>query len=103
MEFVETPLFTKLIYGYMTPEDFQALQGALIENPESGKLIPGSGGLRKLRWFSIGKGKRGGLRVIYYWYASEDLIYFLYAYRKSDREELTHDEIKFFSKLLEDE
>ena len=64
--FVETRLFTKLIGQYLSDDDYAALQVALIANPEAGDLIPGSGGVRKMRWATAGRGKRGGIRVIYY-------------------------------------
>ena len=67
MEFIETSLFTRLIYDYLSEEEYLGLQVCLLGNPESGKIVPGSGGVRKLRWAVRGKGKSGGIRVIYYW------------------------------------
>lgn len=64
--FVETRLFTKLVRDYLADDEYAALQQALIENPESGRVIRGSGGVRKLRWGVAGRGKRGGVRIIYY-------------------------------------
>ena len=63
--FVETPLFTRLIQEYLSDGEYMELQSALAENPEAGRIIKGSGGIRKLRWAVSGKGKRGGLRIIY--------------------------------------
>ena len=67
--FFETPLFTRLLADYLNDESYQALQRMLLENPELGDVIPGTGGFRKVRWEDSrrGKGKRGGLRVIYYY------------------------------------
>ncbi len=64
--FVETKLFTKLVGDYLDDDEYAALQQVLIENPESGRVIRGSGGVRKLRWGVAGRGKRGGVRIIYY-------------------------------------
>ena len=64
--FVETPLFTKLLADYLSDDEYRELQSVLSQSPESGSVIPGSGGIRKLRWSMSGRGKRGGLRVIYY-------------------------------------
>jgi mRNA-degrading endonuclease RelE of RelBE toxin-antitoxin system len=64
--FIETRMFTKLVQEYLSDEEYSALQSALMENPATGPIIPGSGGVRKLRWAAPGRGKRGGYRVIYY-------------------------------------
>jgi mRNA-degrading endonuclease RelE of RelBE toxin-antitoxin system len=64
--FIETRLFTKLVLGYMTDDEYLALQTALMTDPEAGPVVPGFGGVRKLRWAAQGRGKRRGYRVIYY-------------------------------------
>jgi hypothetical protein len=66
MVIIETSVFTRLIQELMSDEGYRALQEVLITRPESGDLIKGSGGLRKIRWKLEGQGKRGGVRVIYY-------------------------------------
>ncbi|MHB1941558.1 MAG: hypothetical protein ACYCP0_00670 [Acidiferrobacteraceae bacterium] len=66
MEFIEAPPFTRLVHKYLADDEYAALQWALTLRPEAGAVIPGSGGIRKLRWAGKGHGKRGGLRVIYY-------------------------------------
>jgi mRNA-degrading endonuclease RelE of RelBE toxin-antitoxin system len=64
--FVESKLFTRLVGDYLTDDEYSQLQAALAEAPQRGAIIPGTGGVRKLRWAQPGRGKRGGIRVIYY-------------------------------------
>ena len=86
MEFIETSLFSRLIYNYLDEEEYLGLQVYLLRHPESGKVIPGSGGVRKIRWAAAGKGKSGGIRIIYYWKAMANEIWLLTVYSKSERE-----------------
>jgi mRNA-degrading endonuclease RelE of RelBE toxin-antitoxin system len=81
--FIETKLFTRLVNEYLTDDEFSALQTALIESPEAGDVIPGSGGVRKLRWRAKGRGKRGGYRVIYFLRAPENEIWLITMYPKN--------------------
>jgi hypothetical protein len=69
MEFLEAPAFTRYVSGYLTEDEYRRLQNRLAAAPEHGDVIPGTGGFRKLRWTDTrrGKGRRGGLRVIYYY------------------------------------
>ncbi|MGB3838404.1 hypothetical protein ACVCL3_04120 [Rhodanobacter sp. UC4437_H4] len=85
-EFIESPSFERLVYDYLDDEGYGALQAALSHWPEAGDLIPGSGGCRKLRWNLSGKGKRGGLRVIYYVKLRDGRIWLLAIYGKSTQE-----------------
>ena len=94
MEFIETPVFTRRISEILTDEEYRGLQEKLVENPKAGKLIPQGKGLRKYRWASSGKGKSGGIRVIYYLYLSEEKIYMLFPYKKSDQGDLTAEQTK---------
>ena len=103
MRFIETPIFTQELSSFLKDEEYRSLQLALLFRPEQGTLIPGSGGLRKLRWGYQGKGKRGGGRLIYYWDKNQDTIYMLYGYRKSKQEDLTSTQIKLLSKLVQEE
>jgi hypothetical protein len=64
MRFIETPIFTRAVDDLLDDEQYRSLQLALLLRPESGALIPGMGGLRKIRWSLKGKGKRGGCRII---------------------------------------
>lgn len=76
---IETPAFTRRITKLMSDESYRALQSYLVMDPEKGKLIQGSGGLRKLRWSALGRGKRGGSRIIYYWVTSRSKMLMLMA------------------------
>jgi len=102
MLFVETPIFTREIHDLIPDDDYRNLQFALLLRPEAGAIIPGSGGLRKVRWGSAGKGKRGGLRVIYYWNKAEEYIYMLLVYGKSRQEDLTKEQLRTLRKLVKE-
>ena len=84
--FIETPLFTRLVTEYLSDEEYAALQKAIAENPEAGPVVPGSGGVRKLRWSVAGRGKQGGLRVIYYLRTRQGIVWMLTLYPKNVRE-----------------
>ena len=84
--FVETKLFTRLIQRYLTDEEYGRLQTAIVEDPKIGDVVPGSGGVRKLRWAVRGRGKRGGVRVIYYLRRRLGEIWMLTAYAKNEAE-----------------
>ena len=88
MLFIEAPTFTRLVHDYLDDDEYAALQWALALRPEAGPVIPGSGGIRKLRWAAKGRGKRGGLRVIYYWRNREGEIVLLTLYAKNEAENI---------------
>ena len=100
MEFIETPVFTRKITMFIDDVQYRQMQSVLIRDPKAGSLIPGAGGLRKLRWNLAGKGKRGGLRVIYYWYFSRSIILMLYAFRKSEAEDISREHLKRLSEFV---
>ena len=102
MLFIETPLFTKLVKDLLPDDNYRLLQQTILIRPEVGDIIQGSGGLRKMRWHLPGVGKRGGLRVIYYWDVPEDTIYMLLPYRKSKQEDLTPAQLKILRSLVEE-
>jgi hypothetical protein len=91
MEFVEAPAFTRHLSEYLSEEGFRRLQDRLAANPALGDLMPATGGFRKLRWADVrrGKGRRGGLRIIYYYFRSDSQIWFMTLYDKSEASDLT--------------
>jgi mRNA-degrading endonuclease RelE of RelBE toxin-antitoxin system len=101
--FVETPIFTREVTEVLTDDEYRGVQLALLLRPEQGPLIPKSGGLRKIRWKRGGGGKRGGLRLIYYWDKDHDTVYMLFVYPKSDQEDLTPSQLKTLRKLVREE
>ena len=86
--FVETPLFTRALPEYLDDEEYAELQRHLDAHPEAGDVVPGSGGVRKLRWAAKGKGARGGVRVIYFLKVSVEQIWLLTLYGKGVRENI---------------
>ena len=103
MRFIETPAFTASLRRHLTDEAYRALQLALVLRPEQGAVIPGAAGLRKLRWGSVGRGKRGGLRVIYYWVPKDQVCYMLYVYAKNEQGDLTAAQTRLLARLVREE
>jgi hypothetical protein len=86
--FIETKLFTRLVGMYLSDEEYQELQSHLIAWPEAGKIVPGSGGVRKLRWKATGRGKRGGFRVIYFTKIEQGIIWMVTLYPKNVKDNI---------------
>ena len=103
MRFIETPVFTASLRRHLDDEQYRALQLALVLRPEQGQIIPGSGGLRKLRWGATGRGKRGGIRAIYYWAVEEQVCYMLFAYTKNEQGDLTPAQVRVLARLVREE
>ncbi len=103
VRFIETSIFTEDIERELPLEEYGQLQLALLLRPTQGDLIRGSGGLRKLRWRRPGMGKRGGLRVIYFWEAMSETFYMLTMYRKNDQEDLTPRQRAALRQLVKEE
>ena len=99
----ETSIFTRIILELLPDDSYRKLQTELIKDPELGDIIKGSGGIRKYRWAVPGKGKSGGLRVIYYWITADEQIYMLYAYPKSKQENMTPTQIRLLKSVVEEE
>jgi len=105
LQFIEAPAFSRYREDYLDDEGFRKLQQALSGNPEEVDLIPGAGGIRKLRWSDVrrGKGKRGGLRIVYYCFLSDEEIWLLTLYGKDEASDLSKDEKVQLKRALEAE
>lgn len=103
--FLEAPVFTRLLPNYMSDESYRRLQQTLLERPESGEVIPGTGGFRKIRWQDsrTNKGKRGGLRIIYYHLQEDQQIWFFTLYVKSEVTDLAEGEKRTLKQAIEAE
>ena len=100
LHFIESPVYSQQIDDLLSPEDHRQLQLYLFQFPDQGDLIKGSGGLRKLRWAGSGRGKRGGIRVIYYlWHG--DTAFMLTAYPKNEQTDLTPAQTRALKQLIE--
>lgn len=87
--FVLLSTYIRAVRGVLSESAQRALEARLAADPESGALIPGTGGVRKLRYGAAGRGKRGGVRVIYYYRAAVGRVYLITVYAKNVKEELT--------------
>lgn len=105
MEFIEAPAFTRHLQDYLSDEDYSELQVRLGSNPELGALIPATGGFRKVRWAHArrGKGRRGGLRIIYYHFRSDHQIWLMTLYGKDEASDLTASEKRALKAAIEGE
>ncbi len=100
MLFIETPPVERRRAEYLGDEHYRLLQVWLMANPEAGVVIQGSGGIRKLRWGSDGRGKRGGMRIIYFYMSARSRIYFLTLYSKSEVSDLRRDDVRILRNLV---
>ena len=100
--FIETRLFTRLVSDYLSDDEYRELQTALIGNPSAGDVVPGSGGVRKLRWRAAGRGKRGGYRVIYFAKVAQGVIWMLTIYPKNVAENIPAHVLRQIRKEVDD-
>lgn len=103
MLFKETSLFTKEIQKLMKDDEYIEMQKLLLNNPTHGKVIKGSGGIRKLRWSLDTHGKSGGIRVIYYLYSAHETFFMLLVYRKNEFDDLSDEQLKKLKDVVEAE
>jgi hypothetical protein len=86
--FVESTIFERILPVYLDDDEYSEFQQFLMQNPEAGELVPGSGGVRKVRWGRPGMGKRGGLRIIYFVRYQPNEFWMLALYAKAKREDV---------------
>jgi hypothetical protein len=105
MEFIEAPAFTRHLEDYLNDDDYNKLQAMLGANPQLGDIMPGTGGFRKMRWADTrrGKGRRGGLRVIYYHFVADDQIWLMTLYGKDEASDLTAQQKKALKASIQSE
>jgi hypothetical protein len=101
MVFIETSAFSHYIQKLLTDDQYSELQRYLIRYPDAGAIIQASGGLRKIRWAVSGRGKRGGVRVIYYWVIQREQMLMLLIYPKSERDNLTVAQLNALRRVVE--
>ena len=103
MQFIETSIFTRQVTTLLTDDEYRQLQIALTSRPDAGAIIQRSGGLRKIRWSMGERGKRGGVRAIYYWVVAQDQILMLFMYPKNVMGDLTPQQLKVLRQIVEKE
>lgn len=103
MLILETSIFTKQVTSLLADDEYRLLQTMLVNRPDAGAIIRGSGGLRKIRWKAKQSGKRGGFRVIYYWAVSDEKILMLFIYPKNKQSDLSPAQIEVLSKIVKEE
>jgi hypothetical protein len=103
--FFETTTFTATVGHYLTDDEYRVLQSYMLQHPQGGDVMPRTGGFRKLRWFDErrGKGKRGGLRVIYYWLVNDRQFWMFAIYDKDELANLTCEQEKTLKRAIEAE
>ena len=102
MQFIETSVFTKALHTLLSDDEYRELQNQLLRDPTLGDVIRGGGGIRKMRFGSEGRGKSGGVRVIYFWLSADDEIYMLLIYPKSRKDTLGADEVAVLRALVKE-
>lgn len=99
--FIETNIFSKRIAGLIGDDDFAEFQAELAQSPETGPVIEGTGGLRKVRWRLKGRGKSGGVRIVYLYLKIHGVIHLVFVFAKSESDNLTADEKKQLKQIVD--
>ena len=100
--FIKTTIFTRLVAQYLSEDEYSDLQQALMTDPEAGAVVPGSGGVRKLRWAAAGRGKRGGYRIIYFVRKTPGVIWMLTMYPKNVTDNIPANVLRAIREEIED-
>jgi hypothetical protein len=100
---IETRAFTQRIDALLTPDEYRELQLELVARPLAGTVIPATGGFRKLRWAASGRGKRGGIRIIYYYAPTPDQLLLLFVFAKNERSDLSPQQRQRLRAIVESE
>ena len=103
MRIIETSIFTKRVQEILSEEEYRLFQIQLISDPDAGDIIQGSGGIRKIRWSGSGRGKRGGSRILYYWFNKQGLLLMLFIFKKNEKDGLTKAQLKTLKTIVESE
>src|SRR5438270_1833391 len=103
MVIIELPAFTRRVTELLSDDEYLKVQAVLLEHPDAGPLVRGSGGLRKLRRALPERGKRGGVRVIYYWVVSKEQVLMLFIYPKNERSDLSPSQVRALRQIVEEE
>jgi len=101
MRIIETSTFTKRVQEILSEEEYRLFQIKLIGDPEAGNIIQGSGGIRKIRWAGSGRGKRGGSRILYYWYNKQGLLLMLFIFKKNEKDDLSQAQLNTLKTIVE--
>ncbi|MGH8069033.1 MAG: hypothetical protein ACRERE_28120 [Candidatus Entotheonellia bacterium] len=103
MLLIETPIFTQRMQRFLSDELYRLLQQQLVAKPDTGRVMPGSGGLRKMRWSVSGRGKRGGIRIIYDWAVTQEQICLLFVSPKSEQDDFTPTQLRALQRIIDEE
>jgi hypothetical protein len=103
MIFLETSVFTRQIENLLTDDEYIEIQNLLIKSPTAAPKIKGSGGIRKLKWKLQPHGKRGGVRILYFYHVQYEQILLLTIFSKHDKEDLTIEQLNKLKKLVDNE
>ena len=101
--FIESRIFQREVSNYLDDDEYATLQAFLVVNPEAGDVIPGSGGVRKLRWKRTGAGKHGGIRIIYYLRYRPNELWLLTLYAKAKHDTIPAHILKALKERFSDE